>query len=102
MVVDFWKHKLYQGMEHKKSLDEGQIVNISYQEFIEDPINVIKKAYTKIGLDMDIETENKMLDYLQIQQNLKKEKHTYSLEEFGLTTKLIENYFKEYILTKQY
>ena len=102
MVVDFWKHKLYQGMKHKKSLDENQIANISYEEFIKDPISVIKKAYTTIGLDMDIETENKMLDYLRIQQNLKKEKHTYMLEEFGLTPKLIENYFKEYILTKQY
>jgi hypothetical protein len=102
MVVDFWKHKLYQGMEHKKSLDENQIANISYQEFITDPINVIKKAYTTIGLDMDIETENKMLDYLRTQNNLKKQKHTYTLEEFGLTPKLIENYFKEYILTKQY
>ena len=102
MVVDFWKHKLYEGMKHKKSLDENQIANISYEEFIEDPISIIKTAYTRIGLDMDIETENKMLDYLRIQKNLKKQKHTYKLEEFGLTPKLIENYFKEYILTKQY
>ena len=102
MVVDFWKHKLYQGMKHKKILSENQIANIGYEKFIKDPINTIKQAYTTIGLDMNIETENKMLDYLQIQKNLKKQKHTYALEEFGLTSKMIENYFKEYILTKQF
>ena len=94
MVVDFWKHKLYQGMEHKKSLDENQIANISYQEFITDPINVIKKAYTTIGLDMDIETENKMLDYLRIQKNLKKQNNVTLaevLKESGYATSMVGN-----------
>ena len=33
--------------------------NISYSQFINNPLKTIKEAYTEINLDMDIETENK-------------------------------------------
>jgi len=102
MVIDFWRHKLYKGMQDKENLNETQIANISYEKFVKDPINKIKDAYSKIGLDMSIETENKMQNYLNIQKSLKKQKHNYTLEEFGLSSKIIKNYFKDYILTKQY
>ncbi|MBR51704.1 MAG: sulfotransferase family protein [Gammaproteobacteria bacterium] len=102
MVIDFWRHKLYKGMQDKENLNENQIANISYEKFVKDPINTIKDAYLKLGLDMSIETENKMQNYLNIQKSLKKQKHNYTLEEFGLSSKIIKNYFKDYILTKQY
>ena len=102
MVIDFWKDKLYKGMENKRSLHSDQIANISYSQFIKNPIGLLKEAYTKIGLDMDIKTENDMEEYLIRQKNLKKQKHIYSLEEFGLTSRIIQDHFKEYTETKPF
>ena len=102
MVVDFWKDKLYKGMVDKENLHSDQIANINYSEFIKNPISSLKETYTKIGLDMDIRTENNMEEYLKNQKNLKKQKHSYSLEEFGLTSQIIEDHFKEYIQTKPF
>ena len=61
-----------------------------------------KEAYTKINLDMDIETENKMEGYLKTQKKLKKQKHIYTLEEFGLTPNIIRESFKDYIKSKSF
>ena len=102
MVLDFWKHKTLKGMKDKKILHSNQIANISYSKFVENPISSIKEAYTKIGLDMDIETENNMEAYLKNQKKLKKQKHLYNLEEFGLTSDIVQNHFKEYIETKPF
>jgi len=102
MVVDFWKDKLYKGMTDKESLHSDQIANISYPEFIDNPIITLKKTYAKIGLDMDIKTENRMEEYLVTQKNLKKQKHAYTLQEFGLTSEIVQEHFKEYIQTKPF
>ncbi len=102
MVVDFWKDKLYKGMQDKKDLHSNQIANISYPQFIENPIRTIKDVYAKIGLDIDITTENAMEKYLAMQKNIQKKKHTYTLEEFGLTSEIIQDSFKEYIETKPF
>ena len=102
MVVDFWKDKLYKGMTNKESLHSDQLANISYPEFIENPVITLKEAYLKIGLDMDIKTENRMKEYLVTQKNLKKQKHAYTLQEFGLTSEIVQEHFKEYIQTKPF
>ena len=102
MVLDFWKHKTYKGMLDKENLHSNQIANIRYSQFINNPISSIKEAYIKLGLDMDIKTENNMERYLVNQKNLKKQKHTYVLEEFGLTSEIVQDRFKKYIETKPF
>ena len=102
MVLDFWKHKTYKGMSDKENLHSNQIANISYPQFINDPISSIKEAYIKLGLDMDMKTENNMERYLVNQKNLKKQKHAYALEEFGLTSEIVQDRFTKYIETKPF
>jgi hypothetical protein len=102
MILDFWKDKLYKGIKDKQDLHSDQVADISYPRFIKTPIETIKHAYQKIGLDMDIKTENKMKEYLSTQKNLSKQKHLYTLEEFGLTPKIVASHFKEYIESKSF
>jgi len=102
MVLDFWKHKLYKGILDKEVLHSDQIADVSYSQFIKNPISVLKEVYIKLGLDMNIKTENSMEKYLAMQKNLQKKKHTYILEEFGLTSETVQDSFKEYIQTKPF
>ena len=102
MVLGFWKHKVNKGIADKKVLHSDQIANISYSKFINNPIRTIKEAYAKIDLDMNIETENRMREYLKIQKKIKKQKHIYTLEEFKLTPNIIKESFKDYINSKSF
>ena len=74
---------------------------MSYSEFIENLL-IIKNIYKSFNLDIDIETENKMEQYLINQRNIKKQKHSYSLEEFGLSENKISDHLKDYIINNDF
>ncbi len=101
-VLDFWQHSLNKGIEDRKVLPDNQIADIAYSEFINSPINSVKNVYEKLGLDLNIETENKMRDYLISQKSIKKEKHTYSLEEFNLSEEKVSKHFQNYVLNYKF
>ena len=89
-------------MVEKQKLSYEQIVDVSYSEFIANPLLTIKNIYTRFGLDIDIETENKMEQYLINQRNIKKQKHSYSLEEYGLNDDKISDHLKDYIINNDF
>jgi len=102
VILDFWQHSLNKGLVEKQKLSHEQIVDVSYSEFIANPLSTIKNIYTRFGLDIDIETENKMEQYLINQRNIKKQKHSYSLEEYGLNNDKISDHLKDYIINNDF
>ena len=102
VILDFWQHSLNKGLVEKQKLSHKQIVDVSYSEFISDPLLTIKNIYTRFRLDIDIETENKMEQYLINQRNIKKQKHSYSLEEYGLNDDKISDHLKDYIINNDF
>ena len=51
---------------------------------------------------MDIETENKIKDYLINQSILEKEWLSYSIEEFGLDEAKVKDCFKNYMMNYEF
>ena len=102
LILDFWQHSLNKGIDAKQNLSEGQIIDVSYSGLINNPLLSIKDIYEKFGLDIDIETENSMKQYLINQTKIKKQKHNYSLEEFGLNEKNINDHLKNYIMNNEF
>ncbi len=102
VILDFWQHSLNKGIDAKKHLSEEQIIDLSYSGFINNPLAAVKVIYEKFDFDMNIETENSMKQYLIKQAIIKKEKHTYSLEEFGLSEKNINDHLKNYIMNNEF
>jgi hypothetical protein len=97
-VIDFWNHNLEKGMSDRKSLSDNQIVDIQYDEFINNPIEVIKHTYSQLNFDMNIATENNIQNYLIKDKEITKLKHVYSLEEYGLSKQIIKSQFRDYML----
>ena len=97
-VIDFWNHNLEKGMSDRKSLSDNQIVDIQYDEFINNPIEVIKHTYSQLNFDMNIATENNIQNYLIKDKEITKLKHKYSLEEYGLSKQIIKSQFRDYML----
>ena len=52
----------------------------------------------QLNFDMNIETENKIQNYLLKDKEVKKSQHTYSLDEYGLNESIIKSQFKDYML----
>ena len=102
VILDFWQHSLNKGINAKQQLSEEQIIDLSYSDFINNPLGTVKSIYEKFNLDIDIETENNIKQYLTNQTKIKKQKHTYSLEEFGLSEKNINNHLENYILNNKF
>ena len=102
MLLDFWQHNLNRGIIEKQKLLPEQVADISYSNFIKDPLNIIKNVYAKLGIDMNIETENKMKQYLINQSNIRKQQHTYSLNEFGLSDEKVNHHFKNYMMNYEF
>ena len=67
-----------------------------------DPLVTIKNVYIKLGLDIDIQTENRMKKYLLGQNEIKKQKHIYSLEDFGLNEEKINVHLENYIMNNNF
>ena len=55
-----------------------------------------------LGFDIDIETENKMEEYLIKQNKIKKEEHNYSLEEFDLSPEIVNDHFHNYMMNHEF
>ena len=102
VILDFWQHSLQKGIQAKENLSSDQIIDISYSNFIDDPLNILKDIYQNFEFDMDIETENKIKNYLINQSKLKKEKHSYSIEEFGLNEAKVKDCFKNYMMNYEF
>ena len=101
-ILDFWQHSLQKGIQAKENLSSDQIIDIRYSNFIDDPLNILKDIYQNFEFDMDIETENKIKNYLINQSKLKKEKHSYSIEEFGLNEAKVKDCFKNYMMNYEF
>tara|TARA_Y100001970_G_scaffold189873_1_gene230830 strand:- start:616 stop:1761 length:1146 start_codon:yes stop_codon:yes gene_type:complete len=97
-VLDFWQHNLNKGMSYRGLLGPNQIVDINYTDFIQSPLDTIKNVYSVLGFDIDIQTENEMEEYLIKQNQIKKEKHNYSLEEFDLSPEIVKDHFHNYMM----
>ena len=62
-----------------------------------EPIEQIKKIYSGLNLDLNKETEKKMVDFANKFKKGAKPKHTYGLSEFGLSEESVQNTLSKYI-----
>jgi len=74
-----------------------RIFDVQYNQIRDDPLPVIKEIYQRAGHELTAESEQAMLQLGQDNEQGKYGKHTYSLEEFGLSKQKIEGAFGEYI-----
>jgi hypothetical protein len=90
-TLEFWKNVLVKYSNARDTIDSSRLIDVVYEDLITDPISEMKKIYNNFNLDLDIKTENSMVDYLSKSSGGRKSKHVYTPEEFGLTKELIQN-----------
>jgi sulfotransferase family protein len=80
----------------RPSIPDGQVIDIQFQEIVEDVMGVAQRIYDAFGLDMDPEVEAAMRCELHKETHNKHGRHHYSAAQFGLSDDVITQRFSGY------
>mmetsp|Transcript_24758 Transcript_24758/g.38579 ORF Transcript_24758/g.38579 Transcript_24758/m.38579 type:complete len:228 (-) Transcript_24758:114-797(-) len=98
-VVKHWLPKLKRmcerTIEFRKENDE-KFIDIHYKEFLNDPIDFMKKISRRLDVEFGDEEEKSLDLWIKNNAQHKNGKHIYSAEQFGLTKEEIAAYFAFY------
>ena len=94
-----WAHKLAKVLNHCMEIsnaNKDNFLNLEFNKMIQDPILEMNGVYNFICEDFTDQAENAMKAWKEENQH-EMGAHQYSLEEFGLESSFIDNYFQDYI-----
>lgn len=80
-ILDSYKDTYEKFLENKKLLQPNQLAEISYEEFVENPIAVLEKVYKQIGLSDFEPVRNVLQNEVTSSKNYKKNTHGQLPEE---------------------
>ena len=101
-IKEHWMNKtrymLEKAMKFRKSVnDPDKFIDIQYNQFITDPIKILKDIYVRIGRPMDQKLEDKLALVDKKNSKGKYGAHKYSLNDFGISQETISSHYIEYL-----
>ena len=93
----YCEESLAKGEKEKSNISQDKFINVKFEDFIVKPVEQIKAIYSQLNLNLDKETERKMIDFTQKFEKVEKAKHSYELSEFGLSKESVQNTLSKYI-----
>ncbi len=90
-TLDFWENSKKRNEAQKTNLNDDQYMDIYYEDFINDPSKTIENIYTKFNFSFDKKNKELTESYIEKSVKTHKEKHIYTLEEYGLDKKEVHN-----------
>ena len=93
-TLDFWGNSKKRNEAQKSNLNNDQYIDIYYEDFINDPLKTIENIYTKFNFSFDKKNKALTESYIEKSDKIQKEKHIYTLQEYGLDKKEVHNRLK--------
>lgn len=75
----------------------NDILHVYYDDLVADPLAQVKRIYSWLGEGLSPVAEAGMHGWLANNPQNKRGKHSYSLEEWGLSVKELQPYFADYL-----
>lgn len=95
-----WQRKVRRmidrSIEARTRETEADFIDVSYHDLVDDPVAQLRRIYGKAGIVFDHDTERHARDLLTRQTKNKYGRHSYRLDDFGLTEDQIERDFGSY------
>jgi hypothetical protein len=93
-AIETWSRGLSLFDAERAKHDPAQFYDLDYFEFIKDPFAVVEAIYRKFGLDYPDAARAAMEEmHAESKEGPRAPKHTYSLEDYGLTTAAVKERF---------
>lgn len=94
----FWSEILDRCIRDRDELGlEGRLVDVAFDNLVDDPIGVVRKIYDRFALELEPSTQQRMQAFLDSNQRHGHGVHSYNLGQFGLDEGMIEERFDAYI-----
>jgi hypothetical protein len=94
-AMETWSRGLRLFTAERAKHDPAQFYDMDYFDLIKDPIGTVEAIYTYFGIEMTEEARAAMqASDEQSKQGPRAPKHTYSLEDYGLTVEVVKERFK--------
>ncbi len=87
LYAQYYRHRVKICQEIKEN-NPHNLIEIRYEELVENPYMIVKRIYDKFNLKIDDSFFHSLKKQIEVSQS-DKSRHHYSLEKFGLTKKQI-------------
>jgi len=84
-------------MRLRASLPEDKILDVYCAEFMNDPIDGMRRIYSWLGEEISEDVEDAMREWLEEDHQRQATRPSYGLEDFGWTREGLAHLFEEYL-----
>ncbi|CAF2793744.1 unnamed protein product [Rotaria sp. Silwood2] len=91
--------KFYESQKENMNSKLNILFNVTYNDLMSNPIDVVHRIYDHFGLDWSTEFEITMQQWLVENPQGKQGRHSYSLKDFNLKFEEIETHYADYTKT---
>ena len=96
-VMDWYATSLELGLAARAKLPEDIFIDCSQQEFVDHPMELIDRVYSKFEMPLSVESRAVMQAHVDSNPKNKHGKHEYDLSAYGLTKDIIDQRFDFYL-----
>jgi hypothetical protein len=91
-----WLHGIYDSENIRRS-HGARFHDVLHQDFLEDPMRVVREIYRRFDLHLDPRVEEEMRAWLARQKPEQKTGHRYCAADFGLDEGVLRAMYADYI-----
>ncbi len=96
--LHIWADYFNRFLEDRTILDkEDQIVDILFDDFLEDQIRAVESIYAHFGWELDVASRTRMERFLHDERRGRHGEHEYSLNQIGLSESDIKRCYQDYL-----
>jgi hypothetical protein len=95
-LLDTFDRMIERTIAYKEKHGWNSICDMQYADVMRDPIGEIRKVYKHFDEPFTAEAQAAMTTYMENNQQGRHGRHTYSLEDYGLTREQVRARYKDY------
>lgn len=95
-MFNYWADQMDRCLEVRKSLPEGRILDIQFEDTVNDVVSVIKRIYHSAGREVTPEAIAAFKDYENRRPDKYWGSYSYNAEDYGLNLEEIDRRFAKY------
>ena len=88
-VLEYLARSVERGMAARDKLGSARFVDVSYRQFVKDPIGAAERVYDAFQLELLPRTVDAMRKHIADHPQNKHGSHTYTLADYGLSAEMV-------------
>ncbi len=95
-MAKYWEDALEKLLDSRNGLRSHAFFDVNYSDLVRDPIAVVRRIYSRLGIDLSSAVELRMRKFLESNSPARYGRHSYSLAEFGMSPVHLSGRFSSY------